>query len=74
MTKYIVKNLHTFEILWIISQVFIGLKVLGFGPFFYIQIYVSSYFDNLVQAFSNYLVDNDCSKMNRSFSYQKWKI
>ena len=43
----------------------IGPKVLVIGPFrFYVQIYFSNLFDYLVRVFSNYLVENNCSKMN----------
>ena len=46
------ENLHTFEIIWRIFQVFISTTLLVIGTFrFYVQIYISDLFGNLVRAF-----------------------
>ena len=48
---------------------FIGTKVLVIGLFrFFVQMYILIYFDNLVQSFSEYSVENVWSKMGSSLT------
>ena len=51
----------------------IGPKLLVIGPFRFLRpnIYFSNLFGNLVRDFLDYLVENDCSKINLYFSYHK---
>ena len=61
--------MHIYEIFTLLSfyeelcMFYISPKVLVIGPlFFYVQIYFSIYFENLVHDFSDYLVENEQSK------------